>query len=550
MAFTQWFDTMMSGGEIKKFITKLNKLKTRLKSFKYYKYLLLIIPIVLILFLISYFSQPWLFRIPFVPAKTYAKATVLGINVGNLNAGQLDNKLTQQKTKFDTQKITFVNAKDQWTFDPSKLGMTLDIQSTSQAVWKLNNLSFMDKLQLLTNKKSPVVPPIPQLDEKVCVTALSAISILQVEPQDALFYLDQGIKIKPDEAGTRFSAPLTCEGLSKQLASNLPSVNIKLEPVPANITAGDLNPQLQAVQSMVGKPLTLKSGGYQLDLTPEQLLAMLAITKTNSGAQISWSQTKLDELVNNISTKVNTYDKDPVLGACQYLISGGGNWLNKNATKQIFQNLLTNNSRSYNLQVDYYKPNVATRKPVTPGNRGTVYLTFDDGLLYGNQIMNYAACYQVKVTFFEIGSRVGVDAAGLKRAINEGHAVQSHGYEHAAYDYGTRTYDWQLQDISHSISAIMGVTGVRPTYFRPPGGNRSANTYTAAAANGVKLILWGASSTDTAGIGSSTICSRVLAAVFPGASVLMHSSKQTTAGAVPCIIEGLAARGYSMQALR
>jgi hypothetical protein len=35
-----------------------------------------------------------------------------------------------------------------------------------------------------------------------------------------------------------------------------------------------------------------------------------------------------------------------------------------------------------------------------------------------------------------------------------------------------------------------------------------------------------------------------------GYNVLMHSSKQKTANAMPCIVEGLAARGYSMQALR
>ena len=98
----------------------------------------------------------------------------------------------------------------------------------------------------------------------------------------------------------------------------------------------------------------------------------------------------------------------------------------------------------------------------------------------------------------------------------------------------------------------MSVTGVRPTYFRPPGGNRSANTYNAANANGLKLILWGDSSADATvgGISSSQTCANVLAGAYPGASVLMHSVKASTANAVPCIIEGLAARGYGMQSLR
>jgi peptidoglycan/xylan/chitin deacetylase (PgdA/CDA1 family) len=187
---------------------------------------------------------------------------------------------------------------------------------------------------------------------------------------------------------------------------------------------------------------------------------------------------------------------------------------------------------------------------VAAGSSGTIYLTFDDGLAYGNQVMNYAACYGVKVTFFEIGELANRDATALRRAIAEGHAVQSHGHFHALYDYGDRSYDWEYNDIAQSIIDIQSITGVRPTYFRPPGGNRSATTYAAAAANGVKLILWADSSGDGANIGTSATCANALAGAFSGATILLHSSKSDTAAAVPCIIEGLAARGYNMQALR
>ena len=173
-------------------------------------------------------------------------------------------------------------------------------------------------------------------------------------------------------------------------------------------------------------------------------------------------------------------------------------------------------------------------------------------MTYANQIMNYASCFGIKVTFFEIGGRVGTDAAALQRAIAEGHAVQSHGFEHAMYDYGSRSYDWQFNDMQQSISAITSVTGVRPTYFRPPGGNRSDNTYKAAAASGLNLILWGDASRDATvgGLSSATTCANVLAGAYPGASVLMHSTHQSTADALPCVAQGLAARGYNMQALR
>jgi peptidoglycan/xylan/chitin deacetylase (PgdA/CDA1 family) len=304
------------------------------------------------------------------------------------------------------------------------------------------------------------------------------------------------------------------------------------------------------IEAIVTKSLYLHSSNYHLTLTSKQLFALLEINKKKTSVQVEWSSTKLDELISNIAARVDTYNNSPILGSCQFLVSTGGYWLDRVATKNFLQSIVANSSRSYSLPITYHAAIVGKRTQLAVGSNGTIFLTFDDGLSYGNQIMDYASCYGVKVTFFELGSRVGIDSATLRRAVAEGHAIQSHGYLHAAYDYGSRSYDWQFNDIKQSINAIASVTGIVPTYFRPPGGNRSAETYKAASANGLTLILWGASSSDTAGISSDAICANVLASVHPGASVLMHSTKPTTAEAVPCIMEGMAAKGYNMQALR
>lgn len=188
--------------------------------------------------------------------------------------------------------------------------------------------------------------------------------------------------------------------------------------------------------------------------------------------------------------------------------------------------------------------------PVKAGSKGTVYLTFDDGMSYGGTIMYYASCYGIKVAFFIIGSRAGIDALGMAAAIAAGHAVQSHGWEHAMYDYGERSYAWQYSDIANSIAVIQGITGVRPTYFRPPGGNCSTITHAAAAANNINLILWGATSADTSTSSSWQICQNILNLTQAGDSILAHSIKSATAAALPCIIEGLAKKGFTMRALR
>lgn len=507
---------------------------------------------VIVISLFWWLSQTWMVQSYFSQAKTYSGVTVLGKNVGGLDKNGLVQQLDKLKSEFETKKVTLVNGKNKWVFDLKKLGATFDVKSTNQSVLHLNGLSLLDKYRLTTGSISPMVMPTILVNNKDCVTELSVIPPTQVAPINASIYFEKGFKIKSDHSGTKFNAGLTCKEMPKRLAAGTYLFNVSLDIIPANLTKADLKPKLTVIQSMVGEPLTLNSGSYQQAFTTEQLFALISISKSGSEVKVDWLFDKLDEIVNGIAEKVNTYNGAPALGPCQYVSSSGGNWLDKAATKKIFTDLGAGKPRSYNLPIGSHAQVIGTRSPVAHGNSGTIYLTYDDGLTYGDRIMDIASCYGIKVTFFELGTRVGTDAIPLRRAIAEGHAVQSHGFEHAMYDYGQRSYDWQYNDISQSISAIMGVTGVRPTYFRPPGGNRSASTYAAASANGVNLILWGDASADATvgGLSSSTTCANVLAGAYPGASVLMHSTKSSTAEALPCIAEGLAAKGYNMQALR
>jgi hypothetical protein len=302
--------------------------------FQRIKYLLLAFFLILAAVFSWQLSQSWLVQTTFQQAKTYPKVSVLGTNIGGLNTDQLNNQLTRLKSEFETRKITLVNAKDKWVFSPSKLGVTFDAKATSQTVWQLNKLSLKDKYRLLTGDISSAVVPTIVVDSKVCVKSLSAISIPQVAPKDALIYFDNGLKIKPDQSGTKFNAISACRELFKQPATDLSVANVYLDVIPVNITKADLEPKLSGIRPMVGESISLESGTYKKTLTPEQLLGLLEISKDSSGVKVNWSSDKLDELVNSIANDIDTYNSSPALGTCQKLVSVGGNWLDKAATKK------------------------------------------------------------------------------------------------------------------------------------------------------------------------------------------------------------------------
>jgi peptidoglycan/xylan/chitin deacetylase (PgdA/CDA1 family) len=369
---------------------------------------------------------------------------------------------------------------------------------------------------------------------------------------NAALYYDTTIKVKPDITGERLNPARTCQLMQQAIKQNKYAAVAAIDVVNADITSSDITAQLPAINGLAGRLITFKSASYTRTVSSEELLSFLTVSKEpGKTLTVGWDEAKLDALAADIAGHVDTFTT-PALGNCEVLVSSGGTRLDRKAVKDAITSLGADKPTTYALKTYAVAAKTRSRSAVAiTGTKGVVYLTYDDGMTFGSTIMNYAACYGVKVTFFEIGARVGTDAALLQRAIAEGHAVQSHGYTHAVKDYGSgHDYTWQFNDIKQSIDAITDVTGVRPTYFRPPGGNRTADTYAAAANNGLKLILWSVTSADTSGNTSSDVCRNVLNGAKAGYNVLMHSSKQKTANAMPCIVEGLAARGYSMQALR
>ena len=69
----------------------------------------------------------------------------------------------------------------------------------------------------------------------------------------------------------------------------------------------------------------------------------------------------------------------------------------------------------------------------------------------------------------------------------------------------------------------------------------------AAGAANVSVDLWSVDTQDWAQPGSSVIASRVLSRAQPGSVILMHVLYQQTVDALPAIITGLRARGFTIE---
>lgn len=188
-------------------------------------------------------------------------------------------------------------------------------------------------------------------------------------------------------------------------------------------------------------------------------------------------------------------------------------------------------------------------------------LTFDDGPSPNtDRILDILNSYGIKATFFVVGKTSAADQARMRRIVAEGHTLAMHSWSHDYSKIYASVEDF-LGDFDQLYHWIYQVTGVYPSVFRFPGG--SINSYDRGlyqeiiaemTRRGFVYFDWNASAQD------ATVTPRapsdIAADGLKGIGrdlvvVLSHDSaaRGTTADALPAVIQGYQAAGYTFSPL-
>ena len=195
-------------------------------------------------------------------------------------------------------------------------------------------------------------------------------------------------------------------------------------------------------------------------------------------------------------------------------------------------------------QMDNIDPEIASTEDKV------IALTFDDGPVsdYTYQMLDVLGQYDVKATFFMLGSQVEEYPEIAKAVADAGHQVASHSYSHDSEDYLNKLDDdavrYQLQTARDLIAKA---TGVETTTVRPPGGNLSYQNIMAADGIADCFAGWDIDSRDWELPGVDAIVASVTGNARNGSIVLMHDGggdRSETVEAVSRIIPELQAQGY------
>lgn len=179
------------------------------------------------------------------------------------------------------------------------------------------------------------------------------------------------------------------------------------------------------------------------------------------------------------------------------------------------------------------------------GTGGRLALTFDDGPDPSTlpAILQALAQHGERATFFVVGRLAEAHPELLRRMAEAGDEVENHGYSHqAAIRLSSRDLE---REIARTAEVVARATGRRPTFYRPAGGDFTADTVRAAEAAGHHLILWSnIGAPDVPYPGDDALVQRLAAAAYDGAIIMLHADRPETARVLPAVLSAWEASGF------
>jgi peptidoglycan/xylan/chitin deacetylase (PgdA/CDA1 family) len=183
------------------------------------------------------------------------------------------------------------------------------------------------------------------------------------------------------------------------------------------------------------------------------------------------------------------------------------------------------------------------------GARG-VNITIDDGPdpTWTPQVLQLLKDSGVKATFCMVGTQAQAYPDLVKAVVAGGHRLCDHTISHdTTMDKKSEAYQSkEILDAERMITKASG--GVRPQYYRAPGGAFTPYSRQLAASRGMRPLGWNVDSKDFERPGVETIVATVKSELPNGPTILFHDAggdRSETLAALREVLPWLKEQGYS-----
>jgi len=182
-------------------------------------------------------------------------------------------------------------------------------------------------------------------------------------------------------------------------------------------------------------------------------------------------------------------------------------------------------------------------------NRKWVALTFDDGPHPNTtpRLLSILKAYHAKATFFLVGMMAEAYPDLVLEEQRAGHLIANHSYHHVNL---TKIQDKDIGTELEACSLVLQhITGEKPRFFRPPGGDYNPTVLKIAENLGFRMVLWTDDPGDYSNPGKQLVLSRLLNRLSRGGIIVLHDGPVQTQEILPQILSSLENDGYTLVTL-
>lgn len=170
-----------------------------------------------------------------------------------------------------------------------------------------------------------------------------------------------------------------------------------------------------------------------------------------------------------------------------------------------------------------------------------VALTFDDGpsKKYTPLLLKGLKARNIHASFFLMGKNIEENKDIVKQMHDDGHLIGNHTYDHVLLN--KIPAEKAREEIEKTNNIIFEITGVYPSYIRPPFGAWRNNMELSVT---MFPVFWDVDTLDWKSRNVNSILDIVRNHVHDGSIILMHDEYETSVEAALKIIDLLTEKGY------
>lgn len=194
------------------------------------------------------------------------------------------------------------------------------------------------------------------------------------------------------------------------------------------------------------------------------------------------------------------------------------------------------------------RPNVQWLGPVITRfetSASELWLTIDDGPTEDTPaLLDVLDRHQARATFFVKGEEALARPDLVREMVRRGHEVANHSHSHPSASFWCLPPAAIRREIDECNRVLTEITGRAPLYFRAPVGMK--NPFVHPALGDLVLVGWTARAFDTTTDDPHVVLRRLLPDIAPGAIVVLHQGRSSSARIVDGVIGELRKRGYAL----